>query len=141
MKRKIFWRCAAVMWCTIIFLFTASPVSTGNYTQTLIEQTVHIESDVSAVMNTVIRKSGHLLAFGALAVLIYLGMKPSYRSAAAAWFAASAYGALDEWHQSFIPGRNAAWTDVALDSLGALLLLAVTIFAQRLLRRSRANHR
>jgi len=34
---------------------------------------------------------------------------------------ASAYGVFDEWHQSFVPGRYASLTDVALDAAGAVL--------------------
>ena len=34
---------------------------------------------------------------------------------------ASAYGVLDEWHQSFVPGRYASLTDVALNVVGAAL--------------------
>lgn len=33
----------------------------------------------------------------------------------------SLYGIFDEWHQSFVPGRFASLTDVALDFAGALL--------------------
>ncbi len=32
-----------------------------------------------------------------------------------------AYGVLDEWHQAFVPGRYASFTDVLLDGTGALL--------------------
>jgi len=32
----------------------------------------------------------------------------------------AAYGALDEWHQSFVPGRHASWADVAADAAGVL---------------------
>ena len=36
------------------------------------------------------------------------------------------YGVLDEWHQSFVPGRYASMTDVLLDALGVgLALLAL----------------
>ncbi|MGC2518223.1 MAG: VanZ family protein [Burkholderiales bacterium] len=34
---------------------------------------------------------------------------------------ASAYGVFDEWHQSFVPGRDASLTDVTLDAAGAVL--------------------
>ncbi len=37
----------------------------------------------------------------------------------AAFSIASVYGFLDEWHQSFVPGRYASLTDVALDVAGA----------------------
>ena len=42
---------------------------------------------------------------------------------------ASAYGVFDEWHQSFVPGRYASLTDIALDVAGAVLgtLLAAWI--------------
>lgn len=36
-----------------------------------------------------------------------------------AWLAASLYGMSDEWHQSFVPGRDANWLDVWTDSAGA----------------------
>lgn len=31
------------------------------------------------------------------------------------------YGALDEWHQTFVPGRTGSLTDLMLDLIGALL--------------------
>ncbi len=34
---------------------------------------------------------------------------------------AAAYGVFDEWHQSFVPGRYASFTDVMLDVAGAAL--------------------
>ena len=34
---------------------------------------------------------------------------------------ATAYAATDEVHQVFVPGRSAEFTDVLLDSLGALV--------------------
>lgn len=33
----------------------------------------------------------------------------------------------DEWHQSFVPGRNAAWADVLKDTHGALIGFALCI--------------
>ena len=33
---------------------------------------------------------------------------------------AVAYGATDEWHQSFVPGRHAEWRDLFADAIGAL---------------------
>ena len=36
-----------------------------------------------------------------------------------AWMVASAYGASDEFHQRFTPGRHADWQDVVADAVGA----------------------
>lgn len=33
---------------------------------------------------------------------------------------ATLYGFLDEWHQSFVPGRTAEWSDIVCDAVGAL---------------------
>lgn len=30
------------------------------------------------------------------------------------------YGLVDEWHQTFIPGRYGSFTDVSLDVVGAI---------------------
>jgi VanZ family protein len=34
---------------------------------------------------------------------------------------AAGYGVLDEWHQSFVPGRSATLSDVVADAVGAAL--------------------
>ncbi len=36
-------------------------------------------------------------------------------------FSGMVYGALDEWHQSFVPGRDPALGDVVADGLGVLV--------------------
>jgi hypothetical protein len=36
-----------------------------------------------------------------------------------AWLTASGYGALDEWHQSFVPGRFSSLNDVVTNMMGA----------------------
>jgi VanZ family protein len=36
-----------------------------------------------------------------------------------------AYAVFDEWHQSFVAGRNASVSDVIVDVIGAALMLLV----------------
>jgi len=33
------------------------------------------------------------------------------------------YGMSDEWHQSFVPGRDADWLDLAADTMGAVIAM------------------
>jgi VanZ family protein len=37
------------------------------------------------------------------------------------------YGALDEWHQSFVPGRDASVADWVADSVGVMLGLVLSL--------------
>jgi VanZ family protein len=41
------------------------------------------------------------------------------------------YGAIDEWHQSFTPGRDSTWEDVLTDLVGAAATLAVVSYLAR----------
>ena len=61
------------------------------------------------------------------------------RALGVAVLAASLYGAIDEWHQSFVPGRDPDPVDWAADTAGALLGAALVVGLPR--RRSRASIR
>jgi VanZ family protein len=71
-----------------------------------------------------LRKVGHLVEFGVLAVLWYRALAPSPRAVTTAFVLAAAYGGLDELRQGLDPSRVPAVGDVVVDALGALLGLA-----------------
>jgi VanZ family protein len=50
--------------------------------------------------------------------------------------AAVAYGASDEWHQSFVPGRPMSGADLVADTIGALIAAGV-LWAWAIIRRPR----
>ncbi len=61
---------------------------------------------------------------GALTVLALRAYRPNSRRfviPAAAFTFAILYGMSDEFHQSFVPNRDANWLDVGFDALGAAL--------------------
>ncbi|HGY09699.1 MAG TPA: VanZ family protein [Oceanithermus profundus] len=61
-------------------------------------------------------KLAHMSAYAILALLLRAGgLRPG-----AAWWLAVLYGAGDELHQHFVPGRLADPADLAADALGAL---------------------
>jgi VanZ family protein len=70
--------------------------------------------------------------FGALAFVVlrlYFAARPAVLLAVAAWLASVAYGISDEFHQSFVPNRDATWVDVVFDATGAAIGIAVAWYA------------
>jgi VanZ family protein len=76
--------------------------------------------------HVVIRKLAHVTEFGVFSVTVFRGIRcgrPGWRLdwAVSTFFIAVAFAALDEWHQSFVPVRQASARDVAIDALGTVL--------------------
>jgi VanZ family protein len=77
-----------------------------------------------------VKKIGHLLIYAALGLAWQsglaggVGQAPTAGQAVLAVLLAGFYGATDEYHQSFVPGRGAGVLDIAIDSAGAALGVA-----------------
>jgi VanZ family protein len=83
-------------------------------------------SSVAAPGISNIDKIAHFSVYGLLAtLLVRLGHGP--RAVAFALLAASLYGASDELHQAFVPGRSSEVGDWIADTAGAAL--AITLYA------------
>jgi VanZ family protein len=65
----------------------------------------------------------HLGEYGLLALLLAnaLHRTPGLQrhTVWTAWLLAALFGISDEWHQSFVPGRNATWQDLLTNTTGA----------------------
>ena len=75
-----------------------------------------------AVVNQV---SAHLIEFGVLAALLFRALAiQGTLTVSRLWLlvvlATTAYGASDEFHQAFVPGRYPSWLDIAYDAAGAV---------------------
>jgi hypothetical protein len=93
-----------LMWVAIILIGTSWPsISVGPDVQ-------HLDKVV------------HFTAYAVLSALILRAM-PSPRDVGTVVIVialVSVFGAVDEWHQSFIPGRSMSFADWVADSAGAL---------------------
>jgi hypothetical protein len=78
-----------------------------------------------AAVHVGLRKLGHLVEFGILAVLWRRALAPWPRAVSGAFVLASLYAGVDELRQGLTPDRSPSVVDVAIDALGALLGLAV----------------
>lgn len=72
-------------------------------------------------LDRLVKKGGHMLGYALLAVAYWRGLGWEGRRRPLAWLLAMLYAATDEFHQSFVPGRNASLWDVLIfDNMGAL---------------------
>lgn len=98
-----FYRVAALAWMGILSWLSAQPGTR-----------VHVDPPIDKIV--------HLCAFGVLGYLLSLGTGPKRRWHAA-WIAplvVSAFGALDELHQSLSPGRSMSIGDWLCDTGGGI---------------------
>ena len=73
-----------------------------------------LRSGLDSDWDLLLRKLAHMTVFGALLALWWRAAGP--RTAVVMTLA---YAAVDEWHQTWVDGRNGAFSDWAIDALGA----------------------
>jgi VanZ family protein len=133
------------------FIFTASTdIGSSRHTSRIIgpflrwfnpnvsEETIHL-------VQVVVRKAGHLSEYGLLATLILraLGLYQksrfiwSSRVAGQAFALTVLYACTDEFHQLYVPSRDASVRDVVIDSCGAFVALLLIWLWTRYSKRTR----
>jgi len=75
--------------------------------------------------DTIVKKGGHMMGYALLAFAYAHGLGWNKKRWWLPWLLAVLYAASDEFHQSFVPGRNATPVDVGIDSIGAGIGLLV----------------
>jgi VanZ family protein len=86
-----------------------------------------------------LRKTGHVVGYGMLGLLLLRGFRATFISRNSwvrltpvfAWLGTALVATIDEWHQSFIPSRTGAFSDVILDSAAGLTALIMAYVALR----------
>lgn len=108
---------AVALWTTVIYMLSDRsriPTAPG------------LSTHVTAI-------AGHLVAYGILGFLLAAALQESgagpRRAARLALVLAVLYGISDEWHQSFVPGRDPSLGDLLTDAIGAAL--GITLHAIR----------
>lgn len=79
--------------------------------------------------------AGHFIAYGLLAIFVVWALRFEIRHypnrAMIAFMVTLLYGMSDEFHQSFVPGRDASVGDLVVDGIGALVALTLFYFVSR----------
>jgi VanZ family protein len=87
------------------------------------------------VLHQLMRKGGHLLGYGILGYLCFRALIGAFSSRtrlsnfALAIACSFLIASLDEWNQSYSPARTGQFSDVLLDTFGALLLVSLAMLA------------
>ena len=124
----------AIAWMIFIFIGSTSVLS-AQHTSRIIVPFLRwinpgISEDTIRTVQTTIRKTGHVSEYSVLALLILWARRRDRRPSGAtvgwnwsdailALVVAAAYAGTDEFHQSFVPGREASVWDVLIDTVGA----------------------
>ncbi|MCR8629798.1 VanZ family protein [Paenibacillus radicis (ex Xue et al. 2023)] len=123
MSKSSMWWIIALAWCVMIFCITASPAATSENTSWIVKNLTSAPPAIVNILDFIIRKMAHVSLFGLLALFLFLANQKRKRALAIAWVLTTLYGATDEFHQIFTPGRTPAITDVGIDSFGAIVVL------------------
>ncbi|MGB0036914.1 MAG: VanZ family protein [Candidatus Acidiferrales bacterium] len=124
----------AILWAVVISGFSTG-LFTSEHTSLIILPFLrwllpHATEATLATIHMFIRKSGHFFEYFILSLLILRGIRAGRRDARLGWAVVAialvaGYASLDEFHQSFVPGRTAAVADVLLDTAGGIAAQAV----------------
>jgi len=123
----------AILWLIVIAIESTALLSSSN-TSRILYPLLHylfgLDWDRFEVWHFYIRKSGHVVGYGILSILLFrawraslpamTGVKWTPRWATIAILGTALVASLDEWHQSFIPSRTGRWQDVVLDTCAGL---------------------
>lgn len=138
MKKSVLFVCILILtlgWMLLIFGFSSQSGTESQGLSSLIarplakllmqfgrELTAKEEADFYVNVELVVRKIAHVTEFailGGLLTLLFQSLR--IRRLWLPLLCGVLYAAIDEWHQSFTPGRSSALTDVLIDSCGVLL--------------------
>ena len=120
-KRWLYYWLPVLLWMGMIFV-----VSSRSSPPFVLNKTVDL----------VTKKAMHVTEYGVLAFLLWRAISrergwPAWPSFGGAFVLSLLYAVSDEFHQTFVPGRNGALTDVGFDALGALLALGLVWWSCR----------
>ena len=123
----------AVLWAGAIFLFSTGYFGGDDTSQFIIPFLRWLLPGASPeTLNEIhflIRKAAHIGEYFLFSLLVLRGLRGESSGWKWSWgvmalLIAAGYAALDELHQSFVPGRGGAAQDVLLDSAGAVVAQA-----------------
>jgi len=124
---KLWW--PAVVWALLISSFSTGAF-TSDHTSRFIIPVLrwllpHSSPETLELLHHLIRKCAHFVEYFIFGLLVLRGIRAGRKETHFGWALVAVgivagYAALDEFHQSFVPGRGPAVADVLLDTAGGV---------------------
>lgn len=134
----------AAVWYAVITFFSAQ---TGDESQAVSDGVLELfgydilnsPMVLSALLSFLVRKAAHAGVFFLLTGLLYWALDELRRPlrGEVALGICVLLAAVDEFHQTFVPGRSGRWQDVVVDALGGLCFLAGAAVFRAILQKRR----
>ncbi len=123
---------ALILWLIVIAIESTTYLSSQN-TSRFLYPVMHflfgIDYATFEPYHAFLRKTGHVLGYGLLSILLFRawretlptnGARWTFRWAGIAIIGTAVVASLDEWHQSYLPSRTGTVRDVVLDSCAGI---------------------
>lgn len=118
MKKFLKFYLPPILWAGVIFTLSSFPT---------------LETSEIYWQDFILKKSAHMIEYGVFAILLYRAFKNSgasvRRAAIFSILIAVVYAITDEFHQSFVPGREPKVRDIIFDTIGGVL--GISLFRKK----------
>jgi VanZ family protein len=152
-----------LVWMIVIFIFSAMPSEESNSKSqrtinSVIEKILEITNDLGITdkhpsegkmkqviekLNKPLRKVAHASEYCVLGIFIYLCLKAckikNYKSIIISIVLAFIYACTDEFHQLFVNGRTGRFTDVLIDTMGAVIGIIIIYIITKIINKIKNN--
>lgn len=127
----------AAVWVGLIALESTDSFSSEHTSSILYSLLTHLFGHIDyykfLVFHHYLRKTGHVVGYGMLGLLLLRGWRATFghaqallwRTSLLSWLGTAFVASMDEWHQSYIPSRTGTWRDAVLDSVAGFVFLLV----------------
>lgn len=132
MRKLIYYWLPVVVWAAIIIQATGrrfdAPHTSGWLATLLADAGVHASDATLGLINAVLRKAGHLTAYGIMALVSFRAVREGRSGFTLRWAVIAiaitvCVASTDEFLQSFTPTRGSSVWDVLLDTCGGTIAM------------------
>ena len=129
-KKRVFNLILVVIWMIFIFYMSSrdgnESTKQSNFVMNILNILgINLSNKFGEFASVIIRKGAHITEYAILCILLFNVLKENFKNKNKAILfsiiGVFLYACTDEFHQTFVPGRSGQFTDVLVDTSGAIL--------------------